>query len=249
MATLMKVSKKMQKSESFYNEFGKKLIEDYIIGNPRMLSALDFMERVVRSHGPTSVLDIGCGIGWSSFRLATNRGIENIQAVDLASNSIAIAGKLFAHPKIKFSVQDVTEMDSKNTGAYGAIVLLDVYEHIPLEARPEFHAALKRLLAPNGVIILTAPTIRHQNFLRSQKPEGLQPVDEDVGLDQLMKLASDIGGSVSFYREKSIWSSCDYLHCAIAASDAAPALADSRNSRLRRRISSTRVKLKLGSSI
>ena len=55
----------------------------------------------------------------------------------------------------------------------------------------------------------------HQNYLRSFKPEKLQPIDEDVDVRVLQQFADAVGGEVVYFTYKSIWSKDDYLYAVI----------------------------------
>jgi SAM-dependent methyltransferase len=218
----------MNQATAFYDVFGKKLCNDYAGGNPRMLMALDFMRREMAVSLARRVLDIGCGIGWSSHELARIKTVEAVKAIDLSPALVATASRLFASSKISFEVVDVTAMPASAGGGYDAIVMLDVYEHIPKAARPAFHSALNSLIAKTGFILLTCPTIEHQNSLRENNPGGLQPVDEDVGLAELQTLASDIDGCVDYYKVHSIWNPRDYFHAVVRRRSGQPASPKSR---------------------
>ena len=212
----------MNEATSFYDAFADKLRNDYIVGNPRMLSALAFMRAEVAASKARRILDIGCGIGWSSHELASLASVAEVHAIDLSPQLIATAKGLFASPKIDFDVVDVTTITPSAERPYDAIVMLDVYEHIPVAARARFHEALSALLAPGGFILLTCPTIDHQNYLRQHKPTGLQPVDEDVGLPELLALADAIQGTIDAWHVQSVWNPRDYFHAVVRRRAGAP---------------------------
>jgi SAM-dependent methyltransferase len=201
----------MNQATAFYDVFGKKLCNDYAGGNPRMLMALDFMRREMAVSLARRVLDIGCGIGWSSHELARIKTVEAVKAIDLSPALVATASRLFASSKISFEVVDVTAMPASAGGGYDAI-----------------HSALNSLIAKTGFILLTCPTIEHQNSLRENNPGGLQPVDEDVGLAELQTLASDIDGCVDYYKVHSIWNPRDYFHAVVRRRSGQPASPKSR---------------------
>lgn len=180
-----------------------------------MLMALDFMRREIAVSRAKSVLDIGCGIGWSSHELAQIKTVEAVKSIDLSPALVATASRLFGARKILFDVVDVTAMPASASRSYDATVMLDVYEHIPKASRPAFHLAINSLLAEAGFILLTCPTVEHQNSLRENNPGGLQPVDEDVGLAELQTLASAIDGCVDYYKVHSIWNPRDYFHAVV----------------------------------
>jgi hypothetical protein len=96
--------------------------------------------------------------------------------------------------------------------------MLDVYEHVPRGVREDFHRALASVLAEDAVVVLACPTPLHQEFLRKNQPEGLQPVDEDVTFDDLVSLAGAIGGVLVHLEHKSVWSTNDYFHAVIGKS-------------------------------
>lgn len=81
----------MEKSKKFYNQFQEKLVRDYIKGNTRMEAAIKNSLHFMPEHTNT-VLDIGCGIGWSSHEFYRNRGVH-VTGVVLNDNSIAVAQK------------------------------------------------------------------------------------------------------------------------------------------------------------
>lgn len=99
---------------------------------------------------------------------------------------------------------------------YDAVVMIDVFEHIPAESRSGFYLDLKKVLSKEFSILLTCPTKKHQEFLRSHNPQGLQPVDEDIDAEVLQRFASSIGGELVFYAHRSIWRTNDYLHAVIS---------------------------------
>ena len=219
-------------AKSFYDQFDRKLVNDYVGGNPRMLAALEFMKCEVRSSGASRVLDIGCGLGWSSYTLASMKCVESVLAVDLSSELISKAKKLFGNPKVDFRQMDVTSYNENLSGTFDAIIMLDVYEHIPVVARPGFHHALSGLLSDTGFLLLSCPTKDHQKFLRERQPEGLQPVDEDVDIPDLESLAEALLGRIDTYRLLNVWNPRDYLHAVIRRSKGGPAPLNCRRTRL-----------------
>jgi SAM-dependent methyltransferase len=208
-------------AKHFYDNFIDKLENDFKIGNRRMISAIEFMKIQINSFASKAVLDIGCGIGWSSHVLAAQREVDRVHAIDLSDKLIQKAQQVFPSRKIRYETVDVLGLADHAMGTFDAIVMLDVYEHIPLAGRPGFHRALRDLLSPGGQLLLTCPTISHQHYLRIHNPAGLQPVDEDVGLPQLLQLGADTGTQLDYYHVVSIWSDRDYFHAALRKPKAA----------------------------
>jgi glycosyltransferase involved in cell wall biosynthesis len=163
---------------------------------------------------PIEVLDIGCGIGWSTSEIASNRPDARVRGVDLSPRLVATARSLFgAEPRTRFEVCDF--IDEEIEGEVDAIVLLDVYEHFPASTRSVVHDRFRALLKDDGCLILTVPTPEHQQYIRSEHPAGIQPVDEDVSDADIDKLAHDIGGRVVARRKVSVWQADDYMHALV----------------------------------
>ncbi|WP_169823337.1 class I SAM-dependent methyltransferase [Aldersonia kunmingensis] len=123
---------------------------------------LDAIDRLARPDPRT--LDIGCGTGWLTTRLAT-RG--DATGVDLPTEPIAELGR--RHPEITWQAGDFVALDLP--GGYDAIVSLETVAHVPDQQR--FVARIAELLRPGGVVVLTTqnPTIWNRtSFLRPPGP-------------------------------------------------------------------------------
>jgi SAM-dependent methyltransferase len=203
----------MKESLEFYNQFDEKLIKDYATGNKRIVSAIENLAQYIPSGENLSVLDIGCGLGWSTFEFS--RFFKNIEfeGVDLSPVLIENANKLFQHHNLKYNVFDVTsELPDQQ---YDAIVMIDVYEHIPKKERHKFNQSLLKLLKAKGRILMACPSVYHQDYLKINNPKGLQPVDEDVNLSVLQQTAKDVEGEIIYFEYQQIWRSFDYLYAVI----------------------------------
>jgi hypothetical protein len=107
--------------------------------------------------------------------------------------------------------------------------MMDVYEHIAVEQRPELHDFLSDALAESARVFSSFPTPQHLKFLRECHPEEVQPIDEDVTTEVLERLASDVKGRLLFYREVSIWRTGDYAHAVVGRDKAMSELSNNRN--------------------
>lgn len=203
-----------QEIKDFYNNFGGKLIDDFLKPNRRIGSAIEFVLNHL-SEKSNNILDIGCGIGWSSFEIQRQNKEREVTAIDLSPELVAIAQELFREFSSNYLVQDLTK-GLPGGKTYSSIILLDVYEHIPKSSRNDFHQSLLGCLDDRFEVFLTCPSVKHQTYLREQNPEGLQPVDEDVSVEDLLQLAADLKGEITYFELKNLWSQGDYFHCRIA---------------------------------
>lgn len=228
---------------AFYDGFVRRLLRDYVTGNPRataaLLKALAFVP-----DGAMRILDVGCGIGWSTFEIARHRPDALVDGVDLSPALVDTATALFAEEaRVRFQVADFLEAELP-TGAFGAAVLLDVYEHFPSSRRPQVHARLDALLARDARLVMTTPTVEHQAYLRREDPDGLQPVDEDVTPGDLERIAAALGGRIVLHDVISVWRADDYQHVVIERGR--PAASRSRARLERSRARRARIETTLG---
>jgi len=205
--------------ERFYDGFSARLLRDWIEGNRRVECQFRFLrEALPASLG--SILVVGCGNGAVARRLAARVAPRaRVLALDLSGENVDVARRFFGHPRVEFRRADIIR--DRVEGPWHAIVLPDVYEHIPASERPGVHARLAALLAPRGRLLLTLPSPGHQAWLRA-RGEELQVVDESVELSDLIALADDVGGTLAYYNRVSVWRTDDYVHAVIERGDPKP---------------------------
>jgi len=200
-------------SEAFYDRFTKKLVSDYLTNNRRMFSAIRLALKWIPVKS-SNILDIGCGIGWSTHELASHNPTVIVKGIDLSSNSIEVANTLFKTENTSFEKLDVTKEDFTKNNIFDAVIMLDVLEHIPVDDRDNFIDSVNSILTSRGRFIVSCPTVFHQNYLK-KKGEGLQPVDEDITIDILQKIAMQLNGDIIYFKYISIWHTNDYFHAVI----------------------------------
>jgi cyclopropane fatty-acyl-phospholipid synthase-like methyltransferase len=204
---------KKQDAEKYYDAMTKKLLMDYIKGNPRTESAISFFINQIPIESE-NILDIGCGIGWSSHEMAMNSEASVI-GIDLSQNSIKAAKSIFKNERLSYDYLDILEEKTVFNTKFDVITLLDVFEHIPADSRETFYKKLDSLLTAKVKILITCPTIQKLTYLEKNEPQGLQPVDEHIDLNVLTDFAQYIKGDISYFEYKSIWNKYDYFHCLI----------------------------------
>ncbi len=198
--------------ELFYDEFSRRFIEDIVLKNERVARQLRFWSSAI-PRSAQSVLMIGFGSGQGAHFIASEIAQSSVvTAVDISSDNLRIATGLFGHPRVRY--QKLDAVNDLIEGTFDAIVLPDVYEHIPVQSRPMLHSTLDRLLDPNGRLFITVPSPGKQDALRTSG-QGLQIVDETVTLGNLVKLAGDVGGSLTYFNLISVWQTNDYVHAVV----------------------------------
>jgi SAM-dependent methyltransferase len=115
------------------------------------------------------VLDLGCGTGYGTAELA--RQAASAAGVDIADEAVAYARK--SYPGISFEQASCTATPFESA-SFDVIVAFEVIEHL------QFWRGLleeaRRLLAPNGVFLVSTPNRSYYNESRGQS--GANPFHE-----------------------------------------------------------------------
>lgn len=204
----------MAEVERFYDSYIEKMTYDFLCDNPRISGAIRFLLRHIPEDAGHA-LDIGCGLGWTSFETARHFPETQVLGIDLSERLIQSAGKLFHRKNLQYKKIDLISPDFAFAEKFDVVAIVDVYEHIPKAEREAFHQNLKNLVSQRARIIITCPTPLHQQWLRDHEPDGLQPVDEDVDLEDMSLLAEELGGKLCVFSYLSIWHTYDYFHAMI----------------------------------
>ena len=112
----------------------------------------DFVRQLrIWAPNPGNIVEVGCGEGAGTERLAAVYPHASILAIDIAPN----LGRLYTgrHKDVTFRQLPVTELAATHAGKFDLVVMCDVLHHIPEEMRPEIIAAARRLLAPRGSFV------------------------------------------------------------------------------------------------
>ena len=114
-------------------------------------------KRMLGPHVPADrtapILDVGCGRGYALRDLAA-LGYTNLHGIDLDAGQVAFAraqGLDVEQPA------DTIEYLAGKPGAYAAVLLMDVLEHVPRDAQPGFLRAIASSLRPGGRLICSVP--------------------------------------------------------------------------------------------
>jgi len=196
---------------SYYNTVVQTKLHNYLYGNPRVDAAWKtILKYAPKKKQPLHILEVGCGIGSICHRMHKRWPKAQITGLDISSKSIEIANKLFGNQHTTF-VEGILTPETFS-GNFDLIIFMDVYEHIAIVDRSTVHAAIRKLLANQGRLILSVPTPHNLKWSAVYKPETMQPVDEHISLTVINQLALDTNTEVLLYQIKDIWNVGDYAH-------------------------------------
>jgi ubiquinone/menaquinone biosynthesis C-methylase UbiE len=98
------------------------------------------------------VLDIGCWTG--QFEKVASKYTKEIWGIDPGIEAIKIAKGLV--PDAEFKVGNALHLKFKNN-SFETVTILDVIEHIPKNTEEKCLKEIKRVLKPNGHLIISTP--------------------------------------------------------------------------------------------
>ncbi len=127
----------------------------------------------LKLNGKINILEIGCGRGWLSGKLAAYGNVTGIEPVEPV---VKYAKKLF--PDLEFhSDLPATFINKFPDKQFDLIVSSEVLEHVT--DKKEFMEQVGNMLKSGGVAIITTPRMEHYNdFVSIYGSEPGQPVEE-----------------------------------------------------------------------
>jgi 2-polyprenyl-3-methyl-5-hydroxy-6-metoxy-1,4-benzoquinol methylase len=140
-------------SRRISNNFSQHFVDTWGIN---YISTIEFMLNKIASLGPSSIVDIGCGDGRLTREIFLENSNKKVLGIDYSERAIKLAQAMNSDLSgIEFKSIDITSRNSDEK--FDLAVLMEVYEHIPLDATCEFLAGVRSLIKPGGLLLLTVP--------------------------------------------------------------------------------------------
>ena len=201
---------------AFYDARVGGKLADFVDANPRIEAAVETLAEWAPAH-PRRVLEIGCGVGATTWRMARAWPGAEVIGVDLSPASIEAAQACFRRPNLRYRAGRLEACGLE--GVFDLVLLMDIYEHVAPGERAALHGALDRLMSDEARCLLTVPSPAHQAFLRTHQPDGLQPIDESIDAGQILALAAATRTRLVSYREVGVWRYGDYIHAVLSRAE------------------------------
>jgi ubiquinone/menaquinone biosynthesis C-methylase UbiE len=117
---------------------------------------------------PVSILDAGCGEGFTLSRLEAKHIGTNLQGVDFLDTAVKIGNKM--HPKLKLKQGDIYKLPYKDN-EFDLVLCTEVLEHLedPEKALKELKRVSKKyciISVPNDPLFMFGNFIRGKNLSR-----------------------------------------------------------------------------------
>lgn len=140
------------------------------------------------------LLEVGCGSGYGAYYLS--HLASEVTAIDLDSAAITQAQRIFVRPNLRYVQQDGVRLPFAE-GQFDCVGTFQVIEHIPQPDLPCFVGELSRVLAPEGVCVVSTLNLEHnQKNDRYEKP-GFH--EKEFTAPELRSLLKQTFPSVTLY--------------------------------------------------
>ena len=166
----------MDNNIKFYNNFINQLSTENV-RHRRIYQSLDMLPK-------GNVLDIGCGCGLSSKRLAD--GDRNVIALDYSDKAIDYARKNNNHEKIEYVCSDI--LDFETDVKFDSICLIDIIEHLHENTVNDIIKLIDQCSKPSTIIYINIPYNYTLRYLINTKFKGLQPIEKPYSIKDLMNI-------------------------------------------------------------
>lgn len=126
--------------------------------NPKHIASMKglyckLLERYLPDDKDISILDVGCGMGFSILAL-NHLGYKTTEGIDVDEGQVKSCKSKGLTVSL---VEDSISYLSQRPNQYDLILALDVIEHIPHMAQLDFACAVQSALRQNGKFICTVP--------------------------------------------------------------------------------------------
>jgi 2-polyprenyl-3-methyl-5-hydroxy-6-metoxy-1,4-benzoquinol methylase len=119
----------------------------------RMFVDLDHLTSIIQTWAPQArnILEVGCGEGAMTERLAKIYPTATITAIDITPR----VGRLFQGDRrnVNFSQESVESVASRQPASFDLVILADVIHHVPFEARQSIMRAINEAMTPDGKFV------------------------------------------------------------------------------------------------
>ncbi|MFL5240438.1 MAG: methyltransferase domain-containing protein [Rhizomicrobium sp.] len=141
-----------------------------------------------------AVIDIGCGVGYGSQRLA-QLGAAFVHAFDLSEDAIRHARIHYAHPNVHYEAGNAERFSADRQ--YDVAICFELIEHVrnPRAVMKNIRSAL----TGEGILVMSTP--------RALEEKRTHFHEHEFGLEEYVKMISEYFGEVEIYVENNHFTS------------------------------------------
>ncbi len=132
----------------------------------------------------SNILEIGCGIGTVSKLLIDMIPNGKFVGCDISPKSITYAKQFNPNNNATFIVTDMS--DFTHDLKFDLVVFPDVLEHIPVDQHFRLFENVAKVCSSNAKWYINIPEPHALNYIRENKPELLQIIDQSLSMQDLL---------------------------------------------------------------
>jgi 2-polyprenyl-3-methyl-5-hydroxy-6-metoxy-1,4-benzoquinol methylase len=117
------------------------------------VATIEFLIDKIKQEEFTSLVDIGCGDGRLTKELREEFKNQEVEGIDYSEKAICLAKAMDFYGT--YHCVDILSNQWKKK--YDIALLIEVFEHIPVETSEAFLSAVAHLINKDGLLILTVP--------------------------------------------------------------------------------------------
>ncbi len=157
----------------------KKFVDNNIMSHQEMYQAIDRVLHNRFSRREFSILDLGCGDSAFIAKVLSKYNIANYTGIDLspAATKLAAHNLQFLQDKVFFIHCDFIQgMQAKveHQECFDVVFTSYALHHYTLEEKQEFFNLAKKLLTPNGILIVVDVVLNESQTLKEFLAEELE---------------------------------------------------------------------------
>lgn len=108
------------------------------------------------------VLDVACGEGYGANLISTSASY--VHAVDIDEETIQSAAQKYNNGNIEFHISSVEKLPFKDS-FFDVVISYETLEHVDETSQLQFLKEIKRILKPNGILVISTPNKKNYSDL------------------------------------------------------------------------------------
>ncbi len=136
-----------------------------------------------------SALIVGCGLGDDAERVAETGYVTT--GFDVSPSAIEAAGKRFPDSSVNYQVADLLDLPEEWERAFDLVVEIRTVQAMPMHLRAQVIAAISKLVAPGGTLLVIANARPDHEVIPSGPPWPLSGEELDLfasaGLEEVSR--------------------------------------------------------------
>lgn len=172
-----------------YNDIAREYAEEFFYDT----SDDKYIDIFLQSLEGSKVLDVGCGNG-RDCKYISQKGF-NVNGIDLSVGMLEIAKERV--PNGKFEIMDITDITYPDNSYDGIISNCSLF-HIPAEELPKTLSSFRRVLKPNGKLLLILQEGNGETMVEEPYRPGVHIYMNYFSVEQIQNLLQEYGFSINY---------------------------------------------------